>query len=186
MSNFLLLATAWGPKFGGINAFNTDFAKGLAAHLGDKRTGFLCRLQADPRRSRGSPTFAASCFVSVSNVPIDSPAYDRSWSYDVWTSFERQVPDIRELTGGLATTSSPAKPLSRGRGWRGTVTSALIMHMNYLDYQAYKSGIGDQGPERKLPKQQRTLFKGADRHFANGPLLRDALLVTWSRPTRTL
>ena len=34
MPNFLLLATAWGPKFGGINAFNTDFAKGLAAHLG--------------------------------------------------------------------------------------------------------------------------------------------------------
>jgi hypothetical protein len=39
MPNFMLLATAWGPKFGGINAFNMDFALGLASYLGDG--GFL-------------------------------------------------------------------------------------------------------------------------------------------------
>ena len=35
MPNFVLLATAWGPKYGGINAFNMDFASGLACYLGD-------------------------------------------------------------------------------------------------------------------------------------------------------
>ena len=34
MPNFMLLATGWGPKHGGINAFNLDFATGLAEQLG--------------------------------------------------------------------------------------------------------------------------------------------------------
>jgi hypothetical protein len=33
MANILLLATAWGPKHGGINAFNMDFAQGLVTYL---------------------------------------------------------------------------------------------------------------------------------------------------------
>ena len=33
MPNILLLATAWGPKHGGINAFNMDFAVALAGYL---------------------------------------------------------------------------------------------------------------------------------------------------------
>jgi hypothetical protein len=51
--------------------------------------------------------------------------------------------------------------------------SALIMHMNYSDYQAYKGGVGDRARIRE--KEQRELFKKADQCFANGPLLRDAL-----------
>ena len=35
MANILLLATAWGPKHGGINAFNMDFAQGLVTYLHD-------------------------------------------------------------------------------------------------------------------------------------------------------
>jgi len=34
MPNFMLLATAWGPKHGGINAFNADFAIALAEVVG--------------------------------------------------------------------------------------------------------------------------------------------------------
>jgi hypothetical protein len=31
-----LLSNAWGPKAGGINAFNTDFARALGRALGDR------------------------------------------------------------------------------------------------------------------------------------------------------
>ena len=34
MSALYLISNAWGPKFGGINAFNTDFAKHLGLALG--------------------------------------------------------------------------------------------------------------------------------------------------------
>ena len=170
MANFLLLATAWGPKFGGINAFNTDFAKGLATDLGENGQVF-CAVFNPSGEDREA---AAHCGVQLVGIdrPTDSAAYDRSWSYDVWTSFERQVPNTRidwwvghDVITGEAAVEGP-KVARHGR-------SALIMHMNYLDYQAYKSGVGIKAQQKT--KQQRTLFKGADKHFANGPLLRDAL-----------
>ena len=171
MSNFLLLATAWGPKFGGINAFNTDFANGLADHLGTSGHVFCAvfRPTADDREA------AAGCGVKLVAVdrPTDSAAYGRSWSYDVWTSFEREWPDTQidwwvghDVITGAAATEGP-NVAGHGR-------SALIMHMNYADYQAYKSGVGIRAETKT--KDQRIVFRGADCLFANGPLLRDALV----------
>ena len=34
MDALYLISNAWGPKYGGINAFNTDFAKHLGLALG--------------------------------------------------------------------------------------------------------------------------------------------------------
>ncbi|MEL7448609.1 MAG: tetratricopeptide repeat protein, partial [Pseudomonadota bacterium] len=166
----MLLATAWGPKFGGINAFNMDFAKGLASYLAGSGRVFCAVFNptGDDRRA------AADYDVTLVDIdrPIDSPGYDRSWSYDVWTSFKRKEPDTlidwwvgHDVITGEAAAEGPTVA-RHGR-------SALIMHMNYQDYQAYKSGIGIKA--EKKTKQQRSLFKVADRHFANGPLLRDAL-----------
>ena len=45
---FMLLATAWGAKHGGINAFNVDFARGLAKFLGERRKGVLRSLDGNP------------------------------------------------------------------------------------------------------------------------------------------
>ncbi len=76
MSNFLLLATAWGPKFGGINAFNMDFAIGLAKHLGKEGKVFCAAF----RPSREDFESASSGGVHLLGIdrPEDSPPTTRA------------------------------------------------------------------------------------------------------------
>jgi hypothetical protein len=170
MPNFMLLATAWGPKYGGINAFNMDFAIGLANHLGDQGKVFCAAFLptaedvADARNKR----------VTLLEIdqPVESPAYDKSWAWDVWCKFEKEYPRewIDWWVGHDVTTGWAAV---RGPEAAGYGKSALIMHMNYADYQAYKGGVGQRAAKKE--DEQRRLFPKADRCFANGPLLRDAL-----------
>ena len=170
MPNFMLLATAWGPKYGGINAFNMDFAIGLANHLGDQGEVFC---------SAFSPTLediadAEKKHVTLIGIdrPVDSPAYDPSWAWDVWRRFQEKCSGEQldwwvghDVTTGHAAVAGPIVA-SHGR-------SALIMHMNYADYQAYKTEVGERA--RKKVLEQRQLFPKAVRWFANGPLLTNAL-----------
>jgi hypothetical protein len=58
------------------------------------------------------------------------------------------------------------------------------MHMNYADYQSFKSGVGERA--QKKHKEQCGLFQNADRCFANGPLLRDALSDIVNQPVTML
>jgi len=170
MPNLMLLATAWGPRFGGINAFNTDFAAGLAGYLGGKGKVFCAAF---------SPTtedMADARSKNVALVPIDRPveshAYDKSWALDVWRKFRVDFPSEHidwwvghDVTTGWAAVEGPAVA---DHGY-----CALIMHMNYADYQAYKGGVGQRAVD--MERKQKQLFPKADRLFANGPLLRDAL-----------
>jgi len=170
MPNFMLLATAWGPKFGGINAFNMDFASGLANHLGDNGKVF-CAALSPSREDTESAEVRGVHLLSIAR-PADSTSYDKSWALDVWQEFQKDVPDEgidwwvgHDVTTGWAAVEGPTVA-GRGR-------SALIMHMNYADYQSYKGGVGERAAEKE--RDQRRLFPKADRCFANGPLLRDAL-----------
>src|SRR5450631_4148151 len=90
MPNFMLLATAWGPKYGGINAFNMDFAIGLANHLGDQGKVFCAAF---------SPTLediadAEKKHVTLIGIdrPVNRPAYDPSWALDVSRKFQEKCP----------------------------------------------------------------------------------------------
>jgi glycosyltransferase involved in cell wall biosynthesis len=47
------------------------------------------------------------------------------------------------------------------------------MHMNYADYVSYKRGVGAEATRKE--GRQRSLFKRADKRFAVGPLLRNAM-----------
>jgi hypothetical protein len=168
--NFMLLATAWGPKYGGINAFNMDFAIGLANCLSDRGKVF---------RAAFSPTLEDIAAANKKHVrlleidrPVDSPTYDPSWAWNVWRKFQEKCPGERiywwvghDVTTGHAAVEGPVVA-SHGR-------SALIMHMNYADYQAYKAGVGERTHRKVL--EQRQLFPKAARWFANGPLLANAL-----------
>ena len=170
MPNFMLLATSWGPKHGGINAFNMDFATGLANHLGDQGKVFCAAF---------SPTLEDVADAEKKHVilhgigrPVDSPAYDPSWAWDVSCKFQEKCPGEQidwwvghDVTTGHAAVEGPVVA-SHGR-------SALIMHMNYAAYQAYKGGVGQLAAEKET--KQRELFPKANRNFANGPLLRDVL-----------
>jgi len=170
MPNFVLLATAWGPKHGGINAFNTDLAVGLAELLGTQGQVFCSVF----RPSLDDIHHARNKNVHLLSIdrPVDSPSYDKSWALDVWREFTAANPGVpidwwvgHDVTTGWAAVEGPSVAKAG--------QSALIMHMNYADYQAYKGGIGQRAADKE--KEQRGLFVTANRCFANGPLLRDAL-----------
>ena len=81
MPNIMLLATAWGPKHGGINAFNMDFAHGLAAYLKGAGNVFCAVFNA----SREDHEDAEKQGVQLLpiNKPTDRSSYDNSWAYDI-------------------------------------------------------------------------------------------------------
>jgi hypothetical protein len=104
--------------------------------------------------------------------PMDSAGYDKSWALDVWQQLQKECPGERidwwvghDVTTGWAAVEGPSVA-AYGK-------SALVMHMNYADYQAYKGSVGQRAAEKE--REQRRLFAKANRCFANGPLLRDAL-----------
>src|SRR5712691_3847957 len=74
MPNFMLLATAWGPKHGGINAFNMDFAIGLSSYLGSKGKIF-CAAFSPPEEDVVNARQSGVHLVRVDR-PDDSPVYD--------------------------------------------------------------------------------------------------------------
>ena len=171
MPNFMLLATAWGPKFGGINAFNMDFAIGLAKHL--KGAGKVFCAVLSPTENDIGDALKHSVTLLAVDRPTNSPGYDQSWALDVWQKFQTEHPGEKiawwvghDVTTGWAAVQGPRVAAGEGQ-------SALIMHMNYADYQSYKGGIGERAHQKEI--EQRRLFTSADHCFANGPLLRDAL-----------
>jgi hypothetical protein len=73
MSTVVLLATAWGPKAGGINTFNMDLARGLRAALGDAGRVICVVPSADAAASRSARdsgvTLASVAATSLSSAP---------------------------------------------------------------------------------------------------------------------
>lgn len=167
--NIVLLATAWGPRYGGINAFNQDFAVGLATALSESDRVFCAVL--DPTDA----DLADAARQRVTLIPVESKQsadrFDISWSYDIliWLKRHQGTPQIdwwvgHDLTSGEAALAA-AQIASGG--------AALIMHMSYIDYQAPKHDCA-AGADAKH-RQQKKLFRNkCARLFAVGPLLRDA------------
>ena len=81
MANILLLATAWGPKHGGINAFNMDFAVALASYL--KPSGRVFCAVLDASREDCERAQASGVTLVPLGKPIDTPCYDEDWAHRI-------------------------------------------------------------------------------------------------------
>lgn len=101
MPNFILLATAWGPKYGGINAFNMDFAVGLASFLGKNGQVFCSAFRAAKEDFENAAAKGVR-LISIDR-PMDSAGYDKSWALDVWQQLQKECPG-NALIGGLGMT----------------------------------------------------------------------------------
>ena len=170
MTGLYLIANAWGPRYGGINAFNTDFAKALGLALGRVAKVACIVLDAD------APDIADAAGCQVALIPIGpSPDHDRfdpSRAHDCVAALQaRELPvesaiwighDI--VTGDVAVRLGELAPGSQ---------VVLIHHMSYIDYQGYKHGVGQTAKQKH--DRQRALFTRADRVYGVGPLLRDRL-----------
>lgn len=169
MDVLVMLATGWGPKFGGVNSFNTDLAKGLGVFL-KASARVLCVV---PEAVTAAEVEDAR-HANVELVTLDS--IDRE-ALDA-THAEKIAAAVRDclgpndsiwwighdlITGGAAV-ALPGKAGGQ---------SAVIHHMSYIDYVPYKHGVGEKAQQKY--ERQKDIFCAAGRVFGVGPLLRDRL-----------
>jgi hypothetical protein len=166
MPNILLLATAWGPKHGGINAFNMDFATALAKHL--KGTGRVFYSVLEASREDSERAEAAGVTLVALSKGHQYSEYDVHWAHAV----QEMLPSETSIDWWVGHDVISAAAALKGPQVGGG-RSAVIMHMNYADYASFKHGSGSEAVRKE--KRQRELFRAAHKHFAVGPLLRDAM-----------
>jgi hypothetical protein len=167
--NVTLLATAWGPKHGGINAFNENFAVALADRL--KPNGAVFCAVSDP-----DADVAAAKQRGVTLIPITgkgaSDRMDPSWVHDIqkWFKDKGGVPAGMCWVGHDVLSGDIALEAAKSLGG----TSALFKHMSYIAYQSAKSRNSVDADDKH--SRQRTLFRAASSShlFAVGPVLRKA------------
>src|SRR5260221_12672008 len=125
--NILLLATAWGPRYGGINAFNQDFALGLGNIIKGTRRVFC----AVP--SARATDVAEAMKDGVTLIPIpeasESGDFKDAWIYAIAHCLKNQHgnPDDLVWVGHDVVTGFAAR---KGAELTGG-TPALLMHMSY-------------------------------------------------------
>ena len=171
MDALYLISNAWGPKYGGINAFNTDFAKHLGLALGRRLKVGCIVLEADDK------DIADAAKYQVDLIPIGpSPGhkeFDPARAHDILATLQaRQLPtDSARWIGHDIVTGDVANGMA---GVAQDAAVVLVHHMSYIRYQGYKHGIGQVAKEKH--ERQRAMFNAAHRVFGVGPLLRNALV----------
>jgi hypothetical protein len=156
------LANAWGPRYGGVNAFNHDFCGGLASRLSGS-VPVICIVPRASEEERRAASAANVILLCTEAAALDSGDIRRVLER---AGYERAAWWIGHdvITGQLAL---------KVRSQLGGKT-ALIHHMSYAAYAGYKHGQGSIAVQRR--DEQRALFDQADQTFAIGPVLRDSLL----------
>lgn len=159
--SIVFIATAWGPRHGGINAFNADLCRALAKCLNDSRE-VVCVVKAPLGVAERED-------AQRYKVRLIATSGDNLDSGDVICALrEHGIADVGWWVGHDVTTGHIALSARKAMGV-GQV--ALIHHMAYGQYAGYKHERGATGVKRH--DEQRALFAQADRCFAVGPKLRD-------------
>lgn len=182
MPNFLVLATAWGPKFGGINAFNVDFATGLASALGNDGRVFCCVLEAsDAEIAEAKSSANVDLFQLGKDASLGR--FDPSWVPELLAQVTDRYPDAKiDCWLGHDIVSSAAA--IHGASLEVHSRSAVIMHMNYEAYQSIKTLVGQRAKDKF--REQKHAMSGANHYFAVGPLLTGALIDMFQHPVTQL
>ena len=160
MDALYLISNAWGPKYGGINAFNTDFAKHLGLALGRRLKVGCIVLEADAKEIAD----AANCQVDL--IPIGpSPShaeFDPARAHHILAALQaRQLPKENACWIGHDIVTGDVANAMAGVAQNATVV--LIHHMSYIDYQGFKHGVGQVAKSKH--DRQRALFRAAHRVF---------------------
>lgn len=161
----IFIATAWGSKYGGINAFNEDLACAVADLLSEQYQIVSVVIKAS------SKEVEAARKKGVELVPLSRrDEMDRFEDEDVGEILAR-ITSTSEgniawwighdvFTGDIAIEAARASKNGR---------SAVIHHMDYEAYESYKGADGDT--TRNKIERQRHILSRADLVFAVGPKL---------------
>jgi glycosyltransferase involved in cell wall biosynthesis len=167
--DFILFATAWGRRFGGINAFNQDFAVGLAEVLGN-RGAVYCVVPDALAVDTASAEEKRVHLVPLGKSPnIDR--FDEDWIRSVARWFQAHQLNVPNACWVGHDVISGEIAVAAADEFRGV--AALIHHMSYGSYQSVKY-LNSVAADQKF-RQQEQLFSHPNVHlFAVGPALRDS------------
>ncbi|MDP2431515.1 MAG: hypothetical protein Q8O33_05745, partial [Pseudomonadota bacterium] len=161
------LATAWGPKFGGINAFNVELLKSLGIQPRRDFDLYCAVLAADAQAQADASRYKVD-LMPLGDQGKDFPA---DAAERLQAQFAAKAPGESWIWIGHDITSGELALQLRERhpGSR----AALIHHMAFGAYQDFKKG--DSRPAAEKREQQRRMFQAADLCLAVGPMLREQL-----------
>ena len=168
MTILVALATAWGPRFGGINAFNAELLKSVGIQPG-RAFEVYCVLPvvADEQRESVNQSYHVQLVGLGKGADANAFPADAVEAIGQALNFDENVNVI--WLGHDDKTGPLALQLRESYGGR----AALIHHMSHGTYQGFKKG--DSTSAQTKQQDQRKLFAQADHCFAVGPLLRKKL-----------
>ena len=161
-SVIVALATAWGPKYGGINAFNSEIVKSLGI-LPTRRYELICAVLGpvtpelqEQLRLRFHVQLVSLEEESASEIVTRLDAAREPHRF-IWIGHD-------DKTGPVALELKSRAPGSR---------AVLINHMAHGAYQSIKTGNSQSATEKR--QRQLDLFSKADLCLAVGPMLHSHL-----------
>lgn len=166
----VLFATSWGPKHGGINAFNRDFAIGLSQNNHNQESVYCIVLSASPEEERDAQNNGVN-IISLEKLET-SKTFDPDWVVSVEEKFEGLGLTIQNTVWVGHDVISGEIAGRAAQKFDGK--SAIIHHMRYEYYDVFKDNGYDKS-DNKSRKQEEIFRKyDYDYFFSVGPLLKDS------------
>jgi glycosyltransferase involved in cell wall biosynthesis/cold shock CspA family protein len=168
-SVIVALATAWGPKFGGINAFNTEIVKSLGI-LPTRNYELICVVPG-PMTQDLQEELRLRFHIQLVSLEAEEGRFASGSASEIIKRLDVAREPRRFLWIGHDDKSGPLalelKALVTGSH------AVLINHMAYAAYQSVKTGSSLSSAEKR--QYQLDLFREADLCLAVGPMLRSHL-----------
>lgn len=161
----IAIATAWGPKYGGINAFNYDLLIALAAaHWSWLRVVCVVAESSDDEIQ----LVLEQHQIELINLKLNSGSIGKEHLSLIWSEIQPQGlffrPEELFFLGHDRITGAVAIELAKTYGGR----SALIHHMSYAHYESFAE---NSETSRTKESEQEHLLSQAHICLAVGPLL---------------
>jgi len=170
MHSLIAFATQWGSKFGGINAFNTDFLSAFGVAY-PTQLQVICIVSSTTEAEIADAKNANVTLVTLPYPPSDKLFTDQQANTAIDELAKQGIPLTPELTIWLGHDRiSGRAALQAAKQFGGR--SALIHHMSYAAYEAYAE---DSHSAHSKSTDQGAIFKQADLCLAVGPSLHTAL-----------
>ncbi|HYK03876.1 MAG TPA: hypothetical protein VE974_19125 [Thermoanaerobaculia bacterium] len=168
-SVIVLLATAWGPRFGGINLFNTEIAKSLGI-LPTRQYELIC-VVPNPATRQLQEELRLRFHVQIVSLEADEGEFAAGSASEILKRLDVASEPQRFIWIGHDDKSGPLalelKSLVNGSH------AVLINHMAHSAYQSVKKGTSSSAASKR--QHQFDLFSKADLCLTVGPMLHSHL-----------
>lgn len=178
-SVIVTLATAWGPRYGGINAFNTELVKSLGI-LPTRHYELICVVPG-PATQQLQDELLLRFHVQLLSLGAEDGFFATGSAAEIVLRLDLANDRRRFIWIGHDDKSGPL-----ALELKSLVTSSyavLINHMAHGAYQSVKHGTSVSAAEKR--QRQLDLFSKADLCLAVGPMLRSHLQDLLARPSKS-